>query len=289
MKDMQLYLENLYGSHTDILYLKEEIDNNKDILINLTEKINKFISQTYSYESKNQRIKNINPDREAHSLFVYILRNNETTPIQEGCTYLARRMEGDFISNIKNAADIFAVCQGNIYQILKAHDVNNPHESAAIKPIAEVDDDIKEIIINRQYMLPMVTEPLNWTNNQDGGWLTKRVSCIHGHNPDKHRQSLDVLNILQSHRFILDPFVLTQEEKPNKPLDTADKHKQWRLALNQSQDAYKVIGSMPFHFVWRFDKRGRMYSQGYQINLQSTKFKKALISLNEPVLITGDL
>ena len=40
-----------------------------------------------------------------------------------------------------------------------------------------------------------------------------------------------------------------------------------------------------FYLNWRFDKRGRMYSQGHEVNIQSTSYKKALINLTKREII----
>jgi len=289
MREEQLYLENLYGEHTDILYLKEEVASMDEERTKLIELIEEYRSKTYSYDSKNRRIKGIEPVREADNLLVYILKSSRESTIQEGCSYLARSMPGELLDNIKNAADILAVTNGVVHEILKAG-ISSPFESHAIRPLYVVDDDLKEIIQNRQYMLPMVYKPDDWENNHNGGWLTKKTHVIHGcSKEDTQYVPLDVLNIMQKYRWILDFTVLQLDETPNKELDNPDKVKQFNQLKRASQEAYKILGSRPFHFVWRYDFRGRMYSQGYQVNLQSTKYKKALLSLPESFQITGQL
>lgn len=290
-KEQQLFNENWYGKHAINRLLKEEIDSNPDVTQSLILIIEEFKSKEYGYDSKNERIKLIDPEREAISLLTYILKKVPISPIQEATSFIANKMGGDRLSAIKNAADIIAVCRSSkLYRILKAENRDNPFDSAGFLPLIAPNQEVRDLINNREYMLPMVCTPDEWSNNFDGGWLTKKQSCIHGAiNPNKHRQALDALNILQSHQFILDKYVLTLEEEPNHELDTLDKYEQWRLLKEASERAYKEIGDTPFHFVWRFDKRGRMYSQGYQINLQSTKYKKALISLANPLTIEGDL
>ena len=41
-----------------------------------------------------------------------------------------------------------------------------------------------------------------------------------------------------------------------------------------------------FYFVWRYDSRGRSYSSGYDLNLQSNEYGKALLSMHKKELIT---
>jgi len=83
---------------------------------------------------------------------------------------------------------------------------------------------------------------------------------------------------LQSIKWELDPEILQLREKPNKTLDTPEKSMQFDLMKTTSSRVYKEYTDIPFYFMWKFDKRGRMYSSGYHINFQSTDYKKALLS-----------
>ena len=47
------------------------------------------------------------------------------------------------------------------------------------------------------------------------------------------------------------------------------------------------IPILNFYFTWKYDKRGRIYSQGYHVNIQSTSFKKSLINLHNKLVVTG--
>jgi hypothetical protein len=53
-------------------------------------------------------------------------------------------------------------------------------------------------------------------------------------------------------------------------------------------DAHVNIGDADVA-LGQFDKRGRMYSKGYHINLQASGYKKALLDFSEPMPIEGEL
>ena len=48
-----------------------------------------------------------------------------------------------------------------------------------------------------------------------------------------------------------------------------------------------ILEGNKFYFTWKFDSRGRMYSQGYHCNLQATEYKKAILNFSHEELING--
>lgn len=82
------------------------------------------------------------------------------------------------------------------------------------------------------------------------------------------KQAVDVLNTLQSIQFEIDPDILTNYKDCELFETVQFKH----IALN-------LLGK-PFRFEWKYDKRGRCYSTGYDIQLQGNEYKKALLNLH---------
>ena len=52
---------------------------------------------------------------------------------------------------------------------------------------------------------------------------------------------------------------------------------------------YLLSNNNTFYFVWRYDARGRMYSQGYHVNIQSNAYRKAMLDFKDKTLITEDI
>ncbi len=104
--------------------------------------------------------------------------------------------------------------------------------------------------------------PAKWKNNRN-----KYGSVIMGYqNHHDDKQGLDALNLLQQVQWEIDPVVLTTECPP----------------IVQTEHDFlptyvKFIGK-PFHFIWKFDKRGRSYSHSWQLNIQSQEYDKAILS-----------
>lgn len=146
-----------------------------------------------------------------------------------------------------------------------------------IHPNFQLDKKTKKKLTKLQYLPPMKTKPLNWTNNHNGGWLWESKHLILGSRFTKHDKPLayDVVNKLQSIQWEIDSETYLYEKDTNRALN---KKKFLRVI--------KEYLGIPFHFVWRYDSRGRSYSSGYDLNLQSNEYGKALLSLHNKEVIT---
>lgn len=117
-------------------------------------------------------------------------------------------------------------------------------------------------------------------NAPDYTWYTPKQKrqgdeVILGRGNNHHRkQAIDVLNTLQNIKFTLDYDILTQFED-NELFNT-----------DHFQAVSAGLLGGPFQFEWKYDKRGRSYSTGYDIQLQGNEYKKALISLHNKEVVT---
>ncbi len=254
--------------------------------------INNIIQQEIDEEWYLHLTENIDPSLDrillADTISTIILTNTKPViPIQEVIVKLSHKFKGlSGIDAIEKAAEVIYSCEGDLYNITYINNI--PY----VESNYTVSKEVAEILENRQYLLPMVVKPLKWSNNFDGGWLLHRKCAIHGKiNHHGKPQALDVLNILQEIQWELDTDMLKYEEEPNKNPDTIEKREQFLKLKHSSRNAYEEMVGLgnKFYFVWRFDKRGRMYSQGWQINLQSTSYKKSLLNFSDKEFITGNL
>ena len=145
-------------------------------------------------------------------------------------------------------------------------------------PNFTLNGDVKHRIAKLQYLPPMKTVPLNWTNNHNGGWMWESKHLILGKKFAKHdgAQAYDVINKLQQIPWEIDNETYLFEKDTNRGLNK----KQFLRVVDE------YIGS-PFHFVWRYDSRGRSYCSGYDLSLQSNEYGKSLISLHNKEMITN--
>ena len=206
-------------------------------------------------------------------MFSILLKDKTAKPIQAISTQLGH------IAGIEDSARAFVwgillakECKDvGLYTFITRNDEWYVHSNF------QLDKNTKRKLAKLQYLPPMKTLPVPWANNHNGGWLLETKHLVLGSRFTKHDKPLayDVINKLQSIPWELDSDTYLHERDTNRALN---KKKFLRVI--------KEYLGIPFHFVWRYDSRGRSYSSGYDLNLQSNEYGKALLSLHKKELIT---
>lgn len=220
------------------------------------------------------------------SEIVTILVNNTlgfNIQIQELIGKIAPLMSMDipYPDKLRNAANVIGVCDGLIYNI-------SCLDTIMVNSLYQLESSTYDYIDIGKYHPPMLCEPRDWTSNDDGGYYCNSIHSMLGstHNRHEGKQALDVLNKLQSIAWELDPFILKETEVPNKEFVDPQSHEQFIQMAADSRKTYEKYTGKPWYLIWQYDKRGRMYSLGYHINLQASGYKKALMNFNIKELIT---
>ena len=145
---------------------------------------------------------------------------------------------------------------------------------------------VARAINRRKYTPPMLCPPRKVKANRHTGYLTQKGSIILGGKENHHEEkvSLDAINILNQIPLKLDMQVIEYEEIVEESETNFGKFLQ-KSFLDDCVKIYEKLLNRVFYFTWKFDKRGRLYSQGYHINLQSTDYKKASISFADQEVI----
>jgi len=151
----------------------------------------------------------------------------------------------------------------------------------AISVIKELDGQLYEIHDKKlwnKYMIPKSLRVDKWNYHllppaveEPSIDCTKEAQLNSNHH---YNQNLKFLNKIQRIPFVLDPDVIMYET-PQGIAGNAHRHN--RVLLD-------YLGKT-FYFNWRFDKRGRSYTRGWDINLQSDEYHKAKISLANEKMI----
>ena len=280
------------------------------MFVNAKELVDQYIKKDDYYASKQRRVNMLHDQFKfdydiaediAIELFACVLpinngkRTNE--PIQGVATNLGLRLGyTNQLDAVKTGAELLAVCEPcGLYEIQSAFSPEHDHDTATVVPKYMLSDDLIHKIHLTQYMPPMLHEPLEWHDTAFGGHLLNQSAPVLGHgNYVGQHVCFDVLNKLQSIAWTLNETMLCEEELPKEPLDMSDpldlrKAKQHNERVIQSKRVYDLIlnEGNHFFFVWKYDKRGRMYSQGYDINLQGSEYKKATIEFANQELLSG--
>ena len=214
-------------------------------------------------------------DKEIYiKLFSLMLIDHNSRPIQAIATQVGH------LADIKDPTSAFEWgmvflkdCRNtNLYQFKK-----KDHEWR-VYPNFTLDSNTKHKIEKLQFLPPMKKKPLDWRDNYNGGWLWESKHLVLGNKFTKHEEPLayDVVNKLQSIPWEIDANTYLFEKETNHAMNK----KQFLRVIDQ------YLGQH-FYFVWRYDSRGRSYSSGYDLNLQSNEYGKALLSLHNKEVITN--
>jgi len=206
--------------------------------------------------------------------FSILLRDKIGKPIQAIATQLGH------IAGIKESANAFEWGILLIKSCKEAglYTLNQVDNEWYVCPGFTLDKVTQQKLAKLQYLPPMKTIPLKWSDNYSGGWMWENKHLVLGSRFTKHDKPLayDVINKLQDIPWEIDTDTYLAEKDTNRNLNK----KQFLRVMNE------YLGES-FYFVWRYDSRGRSYSSGYDLNLQSNEYGKALISLYNKEFITN--
>lgn len=161
----------------------------------------------------------------------------------------------------------------------------------------DISDDVREEIDTYQYPLPMIVEPKELKNNRDTGYFTSKNSVILRNNHTEDDVCLDYLNKINrvKLRVNTNTVAFVQNEWKNldkpKPDETREDFMKRKKAFEKydrtSREvlAHLEIAGSEFWLTHKYDKRGRVYSQGYHVNYQGNDWNKACIEFAEGELL----
>lgn len=159
--------------------------------------------------------------------------------------------------------------------------------------IFTISDDVQRELDMFQYPLPMVIEPRKITKNTETGYVLSGGSVILKKNHHDDDVCLDHLNRVNRIRFSADLDTATMIKNQWKGLDKPkageskeDFEKRQRAFKKYDNTAKDVLALLiqegnEFYLTHRYDKRGRVYCQGYHVNYQGAAWNKAVIQLAE--------
>ena len=171
-----------------------------------------------------------------------------------------------------------------------------------------LDAEVTQYADNALYLPPLIIKPRKVRHNRDSGYITQRgESLILGFYENHHDDNicLDVINILNSNEYELDiEFINQYEEQWHREelsqqeyeeLSHADREiynmdeKTWKKFQEQGKffQHLMIHHGNSFYLCNKVDKRGRIYSSGYHVNVQGSSFKKAMVNFKHREIPTG--
>lgn len=194
----------------------------------------------------------------------------------------------------------FKDSQQTVDMILKAaqHDVLdwNPQYRLFIVRYT-ISKDVQREIDTYQYPLPMVVEPRKIKSNSDTGYITNQGSVILRNNHHDGDVCLDHLNRMNKIKLTInqDTASMIKNEwrnldkaKPGESVESFDARKRafdkYNRVSKEVIDTLDTCGN-EFYLTHKYDKRGRIYCQGYHCTYQGNSWNKAVIELADKEII----
>ena len=165
-----------------------------------------------------------------------------------------------------------------------------------------ISDDVQEELDRFQYPLPMVIPPKPVTRNTQTGYILGSGSLLLRDNHHDDDVCLDHINRMNKVRFTIDQDTATMIhnrwrnlDKPKEGETRADfdkRRKAFEKYDRTAKDVMQKISSASedgtFYLTHKYDKRGRIYCQGYHVNYQGNPWNKAVIQLADKEYVNAD-
>jgi hypothetical protein len=135
------------------------------------------------------------------------------------------------------------------------------------------------------FKIPLIDVPNDWGEYQPGGYhLNNSKPTLNRGSDFEPQETLNVLNILQHNKFRitsdaqLEPLQDYVIDKLMKKYDYHFAENITRMTTKSAEIVFNTMKDRDFYFEWKYDFRGRIYSVGYDINLQGDKFRKGIVT-----------
>ena len=161
-----------------------------------------------------------------------------------------------------------------------------------------ISESLQQMLDMYQYPLPMVVPPKELLTNMQSGYLDNTNSVILKDNHHNDDVCLDSLNQANQVKFSINMNVVhfvrnswRNLDKPKEGESSQDFEKRKKAFEKYDTSSKEVIKRLTditdsFYLTHRYDKRGRMYCQGYHVNYQGTPWNKACVEFTHKEIVT---
>lgn len=159
-----------------------------------------------------------------------------------------------------------------------------------------ISSDVQERLNKFQFMPPMIIKPRRINNNQDSGYLSFKKNVILNQRKSIEDVCLDHINRVNGIKLILNMDTAWNTKNQWDCIDHPKKgetieeyqhrRKQFCVYVKKAYETMELIAQFDgFYLTHSYDKRGRVYSNGYQINDQGTDWNKAVVEFANKEII----
>ena len=210
-----------------------------------------------------------------------VFRAIATLPLEGGVLQTITGMiftskDKTIVWDIQLGALVLAVCQHcGLYDINRIPN-DKGSMSYLVKPNADlIAEGLLETNLPLDYDLRPSIIPLEYSDPSEH-ILGHKANTLMAKSSGSSTINLDVLEYLSSVAYGLDLDFITST------LDDTNRSEGVSKFNTKLRDMAKEYSTRPFYFEWNYDKRGRIYSKGYLINVQANKYGKALLRFYHP-------
>ncbi len=160
-----------------------------------------------------------------------------------------------------------------------------------------ISDDVQMELDRFQYPLPMVVEPKELKSNKDNGYLESRGSVILRNNHHDGDVCLDHINRVNKVKFKInmDTAKMIRNkwrhlDKPKEGESHGEFQDRRRAFEKYDRTAHDVLALLvetgnELYLTHKYDKRGRIYCQGYHVTYQGATWNKAVLEFAEEEIV----
>jgi hypothetical protein len=200
-------------------------------------------------------------------------------------------MVGILRHHFEPAPDASQLCADMLERALVANLMGWDARNQQFVVIIDITEDVQRDLDRFQFPLPMVVPPRRVRDNEDTGYFTCRGSIILRKNHHSDDVCLDHINRVNRIRFSIDHvtarMIKNRWRNLDKPKDGESQEefaKRVKAFDKYDRTSKEVIDKLlahgnEFYLTHRYDKRGRIYCQGYHVNYQGAPWNKAVIEL----------
>ena len=264
----------------DMVDLKLEIEvHYEPLLSEIHSKVSQWLIDYKSglwgktYESKDLRVAKVEANLEDIPLWVLLsVASNSAETLQTCSARLGSFLEDETILAIKTGAEILSICDGLGFSIERP--IYGEGNTFMVHCHLDRLSEVLSLQALEFYPMPELAIP---SYSKD----TSRVLLGHRENRHSNHINMSVLASLSTVGYKLTDIAKEVEPKPEGVRDT-----DWQNYLEQCEIVKSELANKPFYFKWAYDKRGRVYSRGYHIQIQASEYHKACLQFSKSVALT---
>jgi len=292
--------ENFSEREVNSLIIKDLLEI-KEYIFPLFIKVEQYLDSDSYYQGKYERIAHIRhiPVAELVERVLIACTTKPTQTIQEVVGKILPFLEYENTRHgLTTATELIGVCSSTDlfrFELPKDSDTG----SGKIVSNVELNESTYNRINQSIYLPPMLTVPCEVTRNNESGYLLgSNESLLLNGSHHEEPIALDVINKTAGMQFTVDEEAIDyqepipdfrakalKEDRNITEIQVVEATCNFKQQRSISDFIEKSLVGKPFYFTSKYDSRGRFYTQGYHIAIQSTDYKKSVVSLYNKELI----